>query len=379
VDWGERTKNAFNSLPKAKRYKDYRRMFDQQKDIEAVVISTPDHTHAVIAIEAMRRGLHVYCEKPLAHSLYEVRALQEMAEKSGVVTQMGNQGHTTREMQEGVRILRNGELGEIREILAWSDRLSSRFSATGEERPSDTPPVPETLDWDLWLGPAPYRPYHPRYLPQGWRSWVDFGNGAVADIGCHTLDIAWTGLELGSPVSVEANTTFYSSKAQKETFPVASIIRFDFPARGNNPPVTLTWHDGFLLPETPPELRSRADLGLNGTLIIGDKAVMIHGFGGNDLQVLEKNKKVDESYVPIGKGFPDSPHYKDWVDACKTGKQASSNFGVGGPLTEVMLVGSVATRIRNAKLEWDSKNLRFTNNEEANTLVNPPYREGWSL
>jgi len=243
-DYAART---FKKYPKAKRYTDFRVMFDKQKDIDAVVIATPDHTHAVITMAAMQLGKHVFCQKPLTHTVVEARKITEAARYYGVQTQMGNQGHST----ESIRLLKEwldaGAIGDVRRVDAWTDRpvggnVWSNFDVRAQ--PRETPPVPDTLDWNLWLGPAPYRPYHPAYLPTTWRAWIDFGTGPLGDMGCHIIDPAFWALDLGSPSFIEATSTHWQPEVASQTFPRASIVRFKFPARGTKPPVDLTWYDG---------------------------------------------------------------------------------------------------------------------------------------
>ncbi|MDH4240032.1 MAG: Gfo/Idh/MocA family oxidoreductase, partial [Phycisphaerae bacterium] len=243
----ERAKDTYKRFPNAKKWKDFREMLDKQKDIDAVIVATPDHTHAVAAMAAMRRGKHVYVQKPLTRTVFEARTLTEAARKYKVATQMGNQGHSG----EGVRLICewiwDGAIGPVREVNAWTNRP---IWPQGIDRPGDTPKVPDTLDWDLWLGPAPNRPYHPAYLPFAWRGWWDFGCGALGDMACHLLDPVFSALKLGYPDSVEACAT----KVNNETFPLASIVRYEFPARGDMPPVKLNWYDGGMKPPRPAEL-----------------------------------------------------------------------------------------------------------------------------
>ena len=264
----ERAKNNIRKNSGAKLFRDFRVMLDKmQKDIDAVIVSTPDHTHYVAVMAAIQRGKHVYCEKPLAHSVYEVRKLTEAARKYKVATQMGNQGHSSEHIRLCCEWVADGAIGDVREVHAWSNRPMGGYAfPSGLPRPKDTPPVPDTLNWDLWLGPAQYRPYHPMYAPIYWRGWLDFGTGALGDMGCHIIDPAFWALKLGSPTSVEANVSYnpnpefwmsslarggspkdeipdYLNKLRKETYPVASIVRYEFGARGKMPPVKLTWYD----------------------------------------------------------------------------------------------------------------------------------------
>lgn len=374
---------TFNRYPNAKQYKDYRVMFDKQKDIDAVVIATPDHTHAVITMAAMERGKHVYCQKPLTHTVYEARRITEAARKYKVQTQMGNQGHSSEQIRQLKEWLADGAIGDVTQVYAWTDRPVggdpwSDFAV--RSRPKDTPPVPETLDWDLWLGPVAYRPYHPEYLPMKWRAWQDFGTGALGDMGCHIIDPAFWALDLGAPETIEATSTHWQPEVSSETFPRASIIRFQFPARGTRPPVKLIWSDGRLLPPRPDALETGRKLPGSGALIIGDKGCMMHGsHGAGGLRIVPETQM--QEYKRPEKTLPrvNNSHEGDWIRACKDGNPASSSFEYGGALTEMALLGMLALKMKDQKLKWDSKNLKFTNNDAANELLHIKYRDGWKL
>ena len=377
----ERASESFLEYPKAKKYSDYRVMLDKEdKNIDAVVVSTPDHTHAVINMEAIRRGKHVYCEKPLAHSVWEVRQVTEAAREAGVATQMGNQGHSSEHIRLMCEWIWDGAIGDVTEVQAWSNRPSGGFSfPVAMPRPEETPPVPKGLDWDLWLGPAPYRPYHPAYVPAMWRGWIDFGTGALGDMGCHILDPSFWALKLGAPVEIEANTTHYKEEVAKETYPVASIVRYQFPERDGMPPLKLSWYDGGMLPPIPDDFEEGRQLGGNGEIIIGSKAKMIHGsHGASGLRIVPESKMQAYERPPKTLQRSDG-HHRDWIKACKGGDPASANFDYGGPLTEMVLLGVIAMRVKNQQLKWDAENLRITNNQEANALVKPAFRDGWHL
>ena len=366
------TARVFKKYPNAQKYYDFRKMLDKEKSIDAVVIATPDHTHAVVAMAAIKRGKHVYCEKPLAHSIYEVRKLTEAAKEAGVSTQLGNQGQAS----EGTRLveefIRDRALGPVREVHSWCNRP---ISPRGIDRPKDTLPVPETLNWDLWLGPAPQRPYHPCYHPFSWRGWWDFGTGVLGDIGCHQFVSIFRALKLVYPTSVEA----CSSGVNSETAPLASIVRYDFPAREGMPPVKLTWYDGGLMPARPEELEEGLRFGnADDNLFIGDKGKML----GHRLLPESRSKE----YGKPPKVLPRSPgHHREWINACKGGEPAGSNFDVAGPLTEVVLLGNVALRMgqqlyeKGLKLYYDGPNMKVTNLPEANKYIHNEYREGWTL
>lgn len=373
---------TFRRYPDAKIYKDYRKMLAEQKDIDAVVIATPDHQHAIMAMAAIKMGKHVYCEKPLTHTVWEARQLALAAREHKVATQMGNQGQASEETRRLCELIWDNAIGPVREAHVWTDRpangLFNEYWPQGVERPKDTPRVPDTLDWDLWLGPAPNRPFNPAYLPFRWRGWWDFGTGALGDIGCHACDPVFRALKLGQPVSVQAS----SSRVNKETYPLASMVTYQFPARGDLPPVKLVWYDGGMRPPRPEELEEGAEMGANGHLFIGDGGKILSQKRGYELIPAKRQK----DYGAPPRKLPRSVgHYKEWIEACKGGKPAGSNFDWAGPLTEVVLLGNVALRqqlreeLTTKKLLWDGVNLRFTNSEEANKALKCEYREGWSL
>jgi predicted dehydrogenase len=377
----EHASKIFKLYPKAKTYKDYRVMLDKQKDIDAVIIATPDHTHAIIAAEAIRHGKHVYVQKPLTHSIYEARKLRELAKKYNVKTQMGNQGHSG----EGIRYICewiwNGAIGDVRKVEAWTDRPGGRWYQ-GILRPEDTPPVPKDLDWDLWLGPAPKRAYNPAYHPFKWRGFWDFGTGSLGDMACHIMDPIFWSLKLQHPTSVEAvsSITLKGDTTLEETAPVASIVRYKYPARGSMPEVKLTWYDGGLMPERPEVLEARRMMGDSGggVLFHGDKGMIMCGTYAKGPRLIPETAM--RAYKQPGKSIPriQGTHEDDWIKACKGEGQACSNFEVAGPMTEAVLIGNIAIKAKK-KLEWDGDNMKVTNNEEADKLVNPAYRKGWKL
>lgn len=345
-------------------YADYRELLDRE-DVDAVMIATPDHTHAVITMAALKRGKHVYCEKPLTWSVVEARRIAEAARQAKVATQCGNQGQATESARVTREILADGVIGAVREVQVWSP---ARFWSwpTWEGRPPETPPVPPGLDWDLWLGPAPARPYHPCYHPWTWRNWLDFGTGLLGDLGLHKLSTVFKALDLGHPLSVEASST----KLSEETFPLGEIVRFQFPARGAMPPVTLTWYDGGLQPPRPAELGE--DEPLRDVLYLGDNGKLM-----GDRLIPETRM---EAYGKPPRTLARSPgHYEEWVSACRGGPPAGSNFtDHAGLLTEVCLLGNIAVRARK-KLFWDGAALRFTNDAAANQWLHRAYRPGWTL
>ena len=365
--------------PKAKVWVDYREMLEKQKEIDAVMIATPDHTHAIISMAAMRAGKHVYCQKPLCHDVYEARMLAKFAAESKVCTQMGIQGHS----MEGIRLIcewiADGAMGEVREVDAWCSLTyypwgHASWSSQWGSRPKETPPVPEKLNWDLWLGPAPARSYHRAYHPRTWRCWWDFGNGMMGDRGAHTLDPVVTALKLGAPTSVEAT----SSDLNPDTHPISAIVTFQFPAREKMPPVKLTWYEG-TRPPCPDSLKDGREMPKEGgALIKGSKGTIMCGVYGNSPRLVPETAmqayKRPEKTLPRIKGV----HEQDWVDAIKAGRKAGANFEYSGPLTETCLLGNIAKRT-DARIEWDAANLKVTNLPEANRYVRAPYRKGWSL
>jgi len=371
----------FRRYDGAKVYQDYRKMLEEQKDIDAVVIATPDHQHAIIAMAAMRLGKHVYCEKPLTHTVGEARQLTKAAREFKVATQMGNQGQASEETRRLCEFIMADAIGPVREVHVWTDRpsngLFNEYWPQGVDRPKETPAVPKTLNWDLWLGPAPERAYNPIYLPFRWRGWWDFGTGALGDIGCHSFDPVFRALKLGRPISVEASST----RVNKETYPLSSMITYHFPARGDMPPVKLVWYDGGLRPPRPEELEQGEQMGANGHLFIGDKGKILNQKGYRLLPA----KRANEFGDPPKKLVRSPGHYNEWIAACKGGQAGGSNFDWAGPLTEVVLLGNVALRLQlreeltTKKLLWDGENLRFTNSDAANQFLKTEYRSGWTL
>ena len=373
--------HTFRDYPKAKQYRDFRVMLEQEKGIDAVVIATPDHLHAATSMAAIKHGKHVYCEKPLTRTVFEARALAKAAREAKVATQMGNQGMAFEGNREMIEWLEDGAIGPVREAHVWSDRPTHRgklpfWWPQGVERPKDTPPVPNTLDWDLWLGPAPWRPYHPSYVPFKWRGWWDFGSGGLGDMGIHNLAPVFAALKLGAPSSVHSCST----PVFPDTLPLASVVHYDFPARGGLPPVKVHWYDGGMLPPRPDELENDRPLDAeDGIILVGDKGKMVvKGWGGERPRLIPE--KRNQEYQRPPKTLPRSiGHHKEWLQACKTGSPTRSNFDFAGPLTEAVLLGTISVRLGGEKLSWDSEKLRVTNLEEANELLHYKYREGWTL
>jgi predicted dehydrogenase len=385
----KRCAGTIKQFPKAETFTDFRVMLDKRKDIDAVIIATPDHSHAYIAMECMRRGKHVYVQKPIAHNVFEARTLTEAARAHKVVTQMGNQGHSGEGIRQICEWLEAGLIGQVREAHAWTNRpIWPQSSDT--PRPTDKATPPEGMDWDLWCGPAPLRPYHPTYHPGKWRAWCDFGTGSLGDMGCHIIDPLFLALKLRYPESVEGNvSTGYADFGHKspvlnECFPRSSVVRYRFPARGDLPPVQLTWWDGGLMPARPVELEDDMPFGDGdgGCLLIGDKGKIVCGCYGSKPRLLDRDQR--EAAKKVAKTIPRIPgnnsgHEKDWLRACKGGVPASSNFDYSGPLSEMVLMGNLAIRFPGQKLLWDGEKMQVTNDAKANAFVRRVYRQGFEL
>jgi predicted dehydrogenase len=375
----QRSAAARQRFPQAKAFRDYRRMLDAvHAEIDGVVVSTPDHTHASPVLAALDLGKHVYCEKPLGHSLFEVRRMTEAARAKGVATQLGNQGHSFPSIREFVEMIQTGTIGPVREVHA---RCQSNYRPRDfRVRPADQPPVPAHLDWDLWLGPAPSRAYHPVYHPGKWRGWVDFGGGVVGDWVCHVVDPVFWALELGAPTSVEATAVEYDDpQVRTETYPPGCAIRYEFPARGDRPAVKLTWYDGVVTPPRPAELEPNRQVPGTGAYVVGDRGTIMYGsHGASGVQLIPQARS--QAYQKPPQRIPRSPgHHQEWVIACRGGRRAGSHFDYGGPLTEIAMLGLLALRFNGQKLLWDSAALRVTNLPAANAWINPPRRPGWEI
>ena len=371
----------------AKKYNDFRKMLEElEGEIDAVTVSTPDHTHAPAAMMAMRMGKHVYCQKPLTHSVYEARMLREAAAGYKVATQMGNQGTAHDGFRRGVEMIQSGAVGPIREVHVWTNRPLDYWKQAPDvvARPDERPPVPEHVHWDLFLGPAPERPYHPIYHPFSWRGWLDFGTGALGDMACHTANLAFMALKLGYPRRISAE----SSEVNSETYPAWATITYEFPARGELPPVKLTWYEGARdgernLPN--PELLEGEEPTNSGLLFVGDKGTLFSpsDYGAEQKLLPEKEfvgYEAPSEYLPrISGGESIDYNMKlEWVRAIEGGPPATSNFSYSGILTEAMLLGNVAIRA-GKPIEWDGPNLRVTNCSEANQYLKQEYRRGWTL
>jgi predicted dehydrogenase len=378
--------------PKAVMHKDYRKMLEAQKDIDAVVVATPDHTHAVIAMAAMQLGKHVYVQKPLTRTVSEARILTEAARRYKVVTQMGNQGHS----EEGLRVMEEwlnaGAIGQVREVHCWTNRP---IWPQGMPRPTETPAVPAGLDWELWIGPSPMRPFHNTYHPFGWRAWQDFGAGAMGDMGCHVMDASFQVLKLTAPESVVASLAYnflppaagergYGRRVvYNDSYPPSSVIHLSFPARGSMPPVKMHWYDGGILPERPEDLEPERKMPESGTIFVGDKGKMWCETYSESPRLIPESFMASFTNRPP-KTLPRVPdgrtgHEKNWLDAIRNKGQAVSNFDYAGPFTESVLLGNVAMRYPGQRLLWDAKNMKVTNIPDADQYIQHNYRPGWSL
>ena len=384
-----RAAKAAADFPAAKRYQDFREMLEKEK-LDAVVVSTPDHTHAAAAVMAMRLGKHVYCQKPLAHSVYEARLMREVAAEKKVATQMGNQGASLSGARTAIEVVRSGAIGPVREVHVWTNRPGRWWKQAPEvvARPTDRPPVPAGLNWDAFLGPAPERPYSPLYHPFAWRGWWDFGTGALGDMACHTAHMAFWALKLGAPTSVVAE----SGEVNPETYPLWATIHYEFPARDALPNVTLpavklVWYEGTREGERnlpPPELAPGQTLPGSGLLLVGDKGVLYspNDYGAEFILLPEKSfegYKAPEPTLPRHEGSNmDLNQKREWITACKGGPPGMSNFEYAGLFTEAMLLGNVAMRI-GKRIEWDGPNMKVTNVPEAEQFVRPQFRKGWAI
>jgi predicted dehydrogenase len=434
----KRAEGIYNQFEKAPKFRDYRLMLEKQNDIDAVIVTIPDHMHATAALAAMELGKHVYVQKPLAHTVWECRELKKAAERYKVATQMGNQGYSNEGTRQCAEMIWNGEIGNVSEVHAWTNRPAWPQGITEMPKPDE---VPSYLDWDLWLGIAADRPYSGDYLPFSWRGFFDFGSGALGDMACHILGAPNMALRLTAPTSVECVNLEGRSDLY---FPAKSVVRFDFPEREGMPAVKIFWYDAmrgeqptfqgapqneilgdlprnrvgsvastlkpaerqiqggvftedFFTPKEeaprparPPSTEvlspreekeahwmSLIRTGTNGSLFVGDKGMITTGTYGEWTRLLPVEKMRDYEFP--AEFLPRSPgHYRDWIRACKGGVPACSNFNVSAPFTEWIALGALAIRL-NTKLEWDAENMRISNNAEANRMLKPVIRKGWKM
>jgi len=396
--------NARKKWPKAPYFRDYREMFDKEhKNIDAVIITSPDHMHAVQAMSTMQLGKHLYCEKPLTHDIYEARILTQAAKKYKVVTQMGNQGSSGNDTRLIETWIQAGVIGDVHTVHVWTNRPTW---PQGVPTPTGKFDIPREVDWDLWLGTAPHRDFNPTYLPATWRGWTDFGTGSLGDMGCHFIDVPYRALQLQYPVSVECSvgsvyTGFFQEAIYTDSYPPSSKTHIQFPARKGMPPLEMIWYDGGIKPQRPLELlpeEAMADKD-GGMIFEGTKGKLMAGLFGRNPTLLPTNK-MKETTLPASK-FPfvengTDGHQQQWVKACKKGYGAytSSSFDSSGPLTETVLMGNLAIRSYNyaetnskgiksypgrKTLLWDGPNMKITNFEPANQFVKRTYRGNWKV
>lgn len=396
--------NARKSWPKAPFYKDYRALLEKEsKNIDAVIVTTPDHMHAPIALAAMQLGKHVYCEKPLTHDIHEARILTQAAKKYKVVTQMGNQGSSGDDTRLVETWIQDGVIGDVHTVHVWTNRP---VWPQGIPTPTGKFDVPKEVNWDLWLGTAPHRDFNPIYIPANWRGWVDFGTGSLGDMGCHFIDVPYRALKLGYPVSVECSvgsvyTGFFKEAVYTDSYPPSAKTYIQFPARGSMPPVEMVWYDGGIKPRRPDELLPDEPMGeLDGGIIFeGTKGKLIAGLFGRNPTLLpvKKMKEINlpKSKYPFVEGGSEG-HQRQWVRACKKGygTYTSSSFDIAGPLTETVIMGNLAVRSYNygetdvkgenvypgrKKLLWDGENMKITNFDPANQFVKREYKGDYKL
>src|SRR5216117_2237502 len=371
---------AAEKYPKARKYVDFRKLYAEANDIDAVVVSTAEHTHAFATLPALQLGKHVYCEKPLTHGILEARLIAEAARKAKVATQMGTQLHARNNFRRVVELIRTGSIGPVREAHVWVSRAwgwqtpeEARINKDIVyvlERPREAMPAPAGLHWDLFLGPAPERPFHEVYWPgPKWYRWWDFGSGTMSDLGSHWNDLPFSALNLQHPLTVEAT----GPPPHLEIAPASMSAAFEYGARGDLPPVTLTWYQGTVKP--PHHIEKKIPQWDNGVLFVGDKGMLLADYGKHVLlpEANFKDFKGPEPFIPSVRG-----HHEEWIEACKTGKPTASNFDYAGALTEANHLGNLAYRL-GKKLEWDPVNLRARNCPEADRFIAKQYREGWDL
>ena len=391
----ERLDKRASTWPTAKKFFDYRKLFDEMmKEIDAVVVSTPDHSHAIPSVLAMRAGKHVYCQKPLTHTVFEARLMREVAAKNKVCTQMGNQGSALNGLRRAVELIQSGILGAVTEAHVWTNRPAHYWKQSPDivSRPKETPPIPKNVHWEEFIGGAPMRPYNRAYHPHDWRAYWDFGTGAMGDMACHTANMAFRALKLAAPTSLSAE----SGEINLETYPAWAHIHFHFPKRESFAPCTLHWYEGKKEGQRvlPPEellaklLHKGEKVADSGSILVGEKGILFspNDYGAKFRLTPEKDFTGIQTERPekLKEGTDNDQDVfmkKEWAEAILAGKPelASSNFDYSAQLTETMLLGNIAVRTGGKKLEWDAAKLRFTNSEEATKLVTKEYRKGWQL
>jgi len=355
--------HAKEQFPAAQAFTDFRKLMDLNK-LDAVVVSTPDHMHVPATVAALKRGKHVYCEKPLSHSVWESRYATKLAAEKKLATQLGTQIHATDNYRRVVEHIRAGAIGKVNEVHVWVGKTWS-----GGERPKDEPPVPAGIHWDQWVGPAPMRPYHPAYMPGNWRRWWDFGSGTLGDMGCHYVDLPYWALSLTAPTRIEAQ----GPPPHPETTPEWMIVNYDFPANGDRPPVKLAWYDGGPRPALMKK-PGMPDWG-DGVLFVGDKGMLLADYG----RLMLLPEASFQGFKPPEPSIPNSiGHYAEWIQACKTGSPTTCSFDYSGPLTEAILLGMVAFRA-GKPITWDAANMKCVGNPDADKFIRRDYRAGWEL
>ncbi len=354
-------------------YRDFREMLEKE-DIDAILLATPDHSHAMISLYVVGKGKHLYCEKPLCRTVHETRVVTQAAHKAGVATQMGNFGHSSEDIRLACEWIWDGAIGDIEEVHAWTSTGSRRWTSL-TDRPKERPPVPAGFDWERWLEPVEARPYHPDYAPVRWRAWWQFGSGTIGDFACHHLDPAFWALKLGECDTFSVEASSYGTT--KETCPAASLIYFDFPARAGMKPVRITWYEGGLMPPRPAMLEAGRRIEDNGILYIGSKGAILGGGWSRSPRIIPE-AKMREYKRPAKTLERCKGHHRNWLDGCKGIGRPSTHFDYGGPLTEFTLMGNVALRA-GKKLDFDWRNLKVTNVPEANQYVKPKYRAGMTI
>ncbi len=384
--------------PDAKFYADWREMLEKEPDINAVTVSTPDHVHAMASIAAMKKGIHVYCQKPLSHDVWEARMMTQVAKETGVKTQMGNQAHAHDTMRRMVELVQAGIIGDVKEVHTWTNRP---IWPQAVPKFPEKEPVPDHINWDLWVGPAPFHDYSSKILPFNWRGYWDYGTGALGDMACHIMDMSYWSLGLGSPTSVEAVT----SGPTEASPPIWSTITYEFPARGQKPPVKYVWYDGYKdavfntekwalvnkddaskkpsVRNTPPleilEGQNPSERGGYGTVMVGSEGKLFYS-RAKDNWFVKPSSKLDgfDFPKPTLQRARDSDPHKEFYDAIKNDGQALGNFDYSGPFTETVLLGNLAVKL-GKKIHWDGPNLKVTNAPEADALIKRAYRDGWKL
>lgn len=380
---------AFKAFPQAKMYRDYREMFDKEKDADVVVMAVPDHWHAMVLMEALRRRKHIYCAKPMTHTLHELRTVLAAEREAKVVTQVSVQSCASEDACTTAEILMSGTIGPVHEVHLWTNHP---WEPAAMRRPVETASVPNGFDWDRWIGPAPYRPYHPAYHPWNWRAWWDFGEATVGDMACHLTHVFYNALKVVPPTVVEGRRSTMregvfritpddrdilpSPIETPETESYSTMVTWDIPEREGMPPLRVHWYDGGLRPARPLGMDRKRPMPEEGAMYVGSKGVLLTG-GRGRFSLFPENQFRD--FVPPPKTLPRSiGHYREFIEAAKGGKPTNCPFSFGGKLTELALTGAIAARTARV-LEWDSQNLTFPNDSEANALVNPPKRAGYTL